>query len=84
MSCITASCTFMPTSRLLNAPKRWRSSITQCGKKVKASECGTANSIMSWLEVWWPRIRLRAACRLPRISSACGSSVWPAEVSRVG
>src|SRR6185369_2295815 len=71
-------------SRLLTAPKRLRRSITQCGKNENASECGTANSSMSCPATWWPRIMLRVACRLPRISRACEWKVSPAGVRRVG
>ena len=59
-------------------------SISQCGKKVKASVCGTANSIMSCPLTWWPRIMLRVACRRRSISSACAWKVSPAGVRRVG
>jgi hypothetical protein len=74
----------LAVSRVFTAPKFCRRSISQCGKNVKASVCGTANSIMSCPAAWWLRIMLRVACRASSISSACACRVSPAGVSRVG
>jgi len=80
----TASCTLSAIRRLFIAPKRLRRSITQVGKNVNASVCGTANSIMSAPPACSPRIMLRVACRLPSTSSAWPWKVSPAGVRRVG
>jgi hypothetical protein len=71
-------------SRVFTAPKRGRSSINQWGKKVKASVCGSAKSIMSCAPASWLRIMWRVACSDARMSSACACSVSPAGVRRVG
>ena len=65
-------------------PKFSRSVDTQAGKNVKASVCGTANSITSCPAEVWPRSMARVLCSDCSISSDWSYSVSPAGVSRVG
>ena len=67
---ITASCTFKAIKRLLNKPKSLRSPDTQVGKKVKASVCGTAKSMMSLPELECTRSMARVLCTACKISIA--------------
>ena len=71
-------------SRLLNGPNWLCRLATQAGKKVNASVCGTANSIMSWLDVLCARSMARVFCKACKTSSDWSYSVLPAAVRRVG
>ena len=71
-------------SRLLMGPNFSRRPDTQAGKKVKASVCGTANSITSCAAEVCPRNMARVLCKACNISSDWSYKVSPAGVSRVG